>query len=226
VKYVSALICDVWFAESNMDRPALRALLDKAEVARREAFFKSSDKAQFTVGAALLRLIASHEIGTRPERLLVDRSCNYCSLPHGKPRIVGADLHVSKTHSDGTLAIALTRVAPIGVDLEVVTSQDIDELALFVLAPEEQALTNEDFFIYWSRKESLLKAIGIGLQVPMHDIKVSAAHEPAELISYRSAPMVASMQDLDTPRGYVGALTVLAQGCLEIHFHNGAAFFS
>jgi 4'-phosphopantetheinyl transferase len=220
------LICDVWFAESNMDRPALRALLDTAEVARREAFFKSSDKAQFTVGAALLRLIVSHEIGTEPERLQVDRTCTYCSLPHGKPRIVGADLHVSKTHSAGRLAIALTRVAPIGVDLEAVTSQDIDGLAPFVLSPKEQALTNEDFFIYWSRKESLLKAIGIGLHVPMHDVTVSATHEPAELVSFRSEPTVASMQDLETPPGYVGALTVLAQGCLELHFHDGATLLS
>jgi 4'-phosphopantetheinyl transferase len=220
------LVCDVWFADVELERPAHRALLDPAETARRVAFQRDADKALFTLGAALLRLIGARETGATPEALRVDRSCRQCGGPHGKPSIVGVDLHVSVSHSGGKVALAVTRAAPIGVDIEVVGEHDIEELARLVLTPDEKVSRVEDFFTYWCRKESVIKATGDGLRVPLKQVVVSPVDQRAALVSYRGAPLATSMRDLRIEPGYAAALTLLARGDLEMHTHDAARLLS
>ena len=54
-----------------------------------------------------------------------------------------------------------------------------------------------------------MKATGAGLLVAPTDVVVSPADEPPRLISYRGAPLVAQIFDLDIGAGYAGALTIL-----------------
>ncbi|WP_344461174.1 4'-phosphopantetheinyl transferase family protein [Kitasatospora kazusensis] len=94
--------------------------------------------------------------------------------PGGRPYLVGAGLglHVSITHGRGLAAVALTRLAPVGLDLEVVRAVPTLPLARkwFTGAEgewiEAQPLERRAaaFFWLWTRKEALGKALGIGLR--------------------------------------------------------------
>lgn len=214
--------CQVWFADIALQQAAHLALLDDIERGRRERYRQDVDQARFATGAALLRLVVAAELGIAPTSVRVDRACHRCGAPHGKPRVLGANLHVSVSHSGDLVALALTRDAPVGVDVEVMTDRDTAGLARTVLTDSEEIRGPADFYSYWCRKEAVVKATGDGLQVPLVDVVVSPPEAPARLISYQGAPLTCSMRDLPVDVGYAAALAVLAEGDLEIQIEDAA----
>jgi 4'-phosphopantetheinyl transferase len=189
------------------------------ERARREALRRPADRDRFTVAAALLRLVAARWTGLAPERVPVERTCDRCGKPHGRPRIPGYDLHVSISHSGRRVAVA-TAPVPVGVDVEEVRELSVAELSGYVLGPDEQADGLAGFFRYWARKESAVKATGDGLSVPLAGVRVSRPDEPARLLGYATRPeLVATMRDLAPVPGYAAAVTVLAPEPWQITEH-------
>jgi 4'-phosphopantetheinyl transferase len=119
-------------------------------------------------------------------------------------------LHVSVSHSGRLVVVATTRGGPIGVDVQEITDIDHRPLIDDVLASDEpRARSRQDFFTYWVRKESALKATGDGLRTALNAVQTTAPNAPPQLISYRGAPLPASMSDLHLARRYAAAVTVL-----------------
>jgi 4'-phosphopantetheinyl transferase len=216
----------VWFADLASVRPAHLRLLNDVEQERRGRYRQEADRARFTVGAALLRLVVADELGVGPTDVRVDRTCARCGEPHGKPRVSGADVYVSISHSGDKVALALTREAAIGVDVEAIGVRDVAGLARTVLVAAEPLSRPADFFTYWCRKEAIVKATGDGLQVPLIEVVVSAADEPARLITYRGAALISSVCDLPIDGGYAAALAVLAEGEIDVSIHQAADVLS
>jgi len=218
----TTLSCQVWFADLGAERPEHLALLDEVERGRRVRYQRDVDRTRFTVAAALLRLVVAHETGTGPGSVRIDRSCEQCGAPHGKPRVLDAGLHVSVSHSGDRVAVAMTRDAPVGVDVEVITERDVAGLAHSVLSDAEPVSRTEDFYTYWCRKESVVKATGDGLRVPLIGVVVSPASDPARLVSYQGVSLASSMCDLAAGSGYAAAVTVMAEGELAVGIHDAA----
>jgi 4'-phosphopantetheinyl transferase len=97
--------------------------------------------------------------------------------PLGKPVVTSAPGYdVSLSHSGSFAAVALSRGAPVGVDIEIRRpALDIDNLAVATFAPSEMAAWRQldgasrlaAFLRFWCRKEAVLKAIGTGLSADM-----------------------------------------------------------
>ena len=121
-------------------------------------------------------------------------------------------LHASITHSGDLVGLALTAVAPVGLDVERISDVDIEGLTRLVLHPDEKAPDPDAFFTFWTRKEAVVKATGDGLGAPLAQVRVSDPGEPPELLAYpyRAAPPVAHLVDLRPADGYRAALAVLA----------------
>lgn len=186
-------------------------LLDPVEQARHRHGRDEAGAQRSALAAVVLRLAAAGVLGADPAELAVTRQCGSCDRPHGRPRIVGDPVHVSVSHSGDRVAVAVTAVAPVGIDVELVSALDPDELAAQVLGPDEVVVHPRDFFVCWTRKESVVKATGTGLRVPLRQVLVSGAGAPARLLCCPGLPAgAASMHDLSPGPGYVGALTVLA----------------
>ena len=111
-----------------------------------------------------------------PQRLRVDRTCRRCAAQHGKPRLPDhPGLDVSVAHAGEHVAVALARGPRIGIDIERIRDVDVDvdvvELARSAFASDEAAeiaaLPAGDraaaFFELWTRKESIVKALGVGI---------------------------------------------------------------
>jgi 4'-phosphopantetheinyl transferase len=209
----------VWWAGPSQATGAHLRLLNPAELARREALRQAADRDRFTVAAALLRLVAGRLTGLAPDRVPVERTCDRCGRPHGKPRITGYDVHVSVSHSGDRVAVA-TAAVPVGVDVEQVRELPLAELGAHTLGPGERAADLAGFFTYWARKESVVKATGDGLSVPLPGVLVSGPDEPARLLGYRTRPgLVATMRDLNPGSGYAAAVTVLADEPWQVTEH-------
>src|SRR5262249_37994572 len=104
--------------------------------------------------------------------------------PHGKPRLCkshSSRLNFSLSHRAGMAAIALANDASAGVDIERVCElTELDHLIADNCSPEEQqtlanapqAEKNRMFLRQWTRREALLKAVGLGLNYPMHRLTI------------------------------------------------------
>lgn len=107
------------------------------------------------------------------------------------PRRDGVALRHSVSHTDGVLLIAAAADCRVGVDVERVRDRGISALPSHALSQHELAVysTAEPrdrlpvFLAYWTRKEALLKAAGVGLAVEPSLIEL-------DLSAGRSQPLV------------------------------------
>ena len=202
--------CSVHVAHRRHLRDAHRGLLDDREIERRRRYRLAADRDRFTLAAVLLRTVAGRAIGVDPAAVVIDRICESCGEPHGRPRLPGSGLEVSISHSGHLVAVAVTAAGPVGVDIERVGVAHPD-LASTVCAGSElrHVHTAEDFYAYWTRKEAVLKATGDGLRRPMTTVVVTPPTVPPTLISLDGRPGVAGrLADLRLG-GYAGAVAVL-----------------
>jgi 4'-phosphopantetheinyl transferase len=213
----------IWWADTDWLRDRHLTVLDGAEAGRRTEFRHSADWRRFALGAVLLRLATARQLGSPPRSVPVDRTCPDCDRPHGRPWLPGVGLHVSVSHSGRLVVVATTRGGPIGVDVQEITDIDHRPLVDDVLAPgEPRVRSRQDFFTYWVRKESALKATGEGLRTALNAVRTTAPDAPPELLSYRGAPLRASMTDLRLATRYAAAVTVLTPDPVAAEIRSAA----
>jgi 4'-phosphopantetheinyl transferase len=177
---------------------------------------RAEDRTRQVLGAVLLRLAAGAATGTPPASVVVDRTCPRCAEPHGKPHLPDTGLHASITHSGDLVGLALTPVAPVGLDVERISDVNVEGLSRTVLHPDERGEPDE-FFTYWTRKEAVVKATGDGLGVPLADVRVSGPTQRPEILSYPGRDgLPARLVDLRPAPGYRAALAVLTAEPIRI----------
>ena len=212
--------CDVWWASTAWTRPWHADVLSDDERARRTRLWDEGHRAQYTVAAALLRLVAAPLTERAATHVVVDRSCPSCGRHHGRPRLTGTGLHVSISHSGATVAVAVSSAGAVGVDVQRVDDEAVDELSPLVLAESEagHVAVARDFFTYWTRKEALVKATGDGVTVPLREVVVTPPGAPPRLLGYpRQGELAAQLRDLSPDPRYVGALAVLSPWPVVVH---------
>jgi 4'-phosphopantetheinyl transferase len=127
------------------------------------ALAREEDRARHATGAWLADVLAAAHGGPTAR---VRRA-------QGKPPVVdGAPLHLSVSHGGAWVAVAISALAPIGVDVEPIQgNRDLDEIAHLILAPSEQDVLDRTrprdrdrtILTAWTRKEAALKVTGDGL---------------------------------------------------------------
>ncbi|MER6583005.1 4'-phosphopantetheinyl transferase superfamily protein [Nonomuraea sp. NPDC001023] len=229
--------CQVWWAGPR-DHPegTLLSVLSEPELERAARFRREADRRRFLTGSWLLRTASAVQLGVRPEDVVVDRSCPDCTRYHGKPQVraPGFPLHVSVSHSEDRVAVAVTTEGPLGVDVEAVPADPVDDLARCALTEAElavlEAFPQEDryeaFAKVWVRKEAALKATGHGLRVPPTEVAVSGPADDPALLSWPLdiPPESLRFRVLSPGRGYVAAVAVITGRPVEaVEFHLPAA---
>jgi 4'-phosphopantetheinyl transferase len=217
----------VWWAPTALARPWHRNLLDHTEHVRRQRLRFPADQDRFTVGVALLRLLTARRTGLPPTAVAIDRTCPTCDRPHGRPIVTGSGLHVSVSHSGAWVAVAVSTVAEVGVDVEHIGTDDLTALASRVLtADEASAIAGPaDFYRFWTRKEALVKATGDGLSAPLDRVRVSP--DPPRLLAYPGRPdLVAHIVDMSPGPAYAGAVAVLTGSPVEVVAHDATALLT
>ncbi len=162
------------------DAERLAGVLTSADTVRARRWRQADDQARSIVASALLRIAAASMLGTGVQAVDLGRWCPRCGLTdHGRPVALGPGgrpvpaVHLSASHAGGLVVVAVTGAGPVGVDVERVGAATFDEFPRTVLTSREQrALTvvpETDQARWctrlWTRKEALLKALGLGLTV-------------------------------------------------------------
>lgn len=168
---VWVLDLDLEAALSDADWSVLS--VDEQQKALRFSFHADRVRAVAT-RAALRRLLAS-ELDCHPAAVAIAKAAL------GKPMLVGdhgIDFNVS--HSGHQALIALCRGGAVGIDIECRTDTvDVASLSPLVFTPLERDAAEEDldFFDRWVVKESVLKALGLGITEYLQAFSVFAAED-------------------------------------------------
>ena len=101
--------------------------------------------------------------------------------PHGKPFAPGLGICFNLSHS-GEYALCAVCESEIGCDIEKIGPAPLDVAKRFfpreeyidILSQPTPALQNERFFLYWTIRESYMKAVGTGLSLPQDAFRVCA----------------------------------------------------
>jgi 4'-phosphopantetheinyl transferase len=224
--------CQVWWTRpAAADDSRLLGLLDDAELARHGRLLREEDRARFLAAHALARILAARHTGVRPRAIAWA-----AGAPHVKPRFAGAAaaLEVSLSHSAERVVVAISRGVEVGVDVERVgAAPEEDSLAESVLGANElrelsavaPPLRAAAFCRYWTRKEAVLKAAGVGLSVEPELIAVTPPGRPAGLVSWSGPARPARavhLYDLAVEAGYAAALASIGEP-VERSEHDGSA---
>lgn len=154
--------------------PGGETLLTKEERDRAHRFVGPLLQRRFVAARARLRALLGDHLGRDP------RSLVFLLNEFGKPRL--ADLpgvHFSLSHSQDRALLAVSDGPEIGADLEMMRAVDHLDLARRYFHPDEVRTIErhrdprQAFFRVWTLKEAVVKAIGLGLALPLDDFAVS-----------------------------------------------------
>ncbi|NTS39487.1 4'-phosphopantetheinyl transferase superfamily protein [Flavisolibacter sp. BT320] len=136
------------------------------EKQRAARFVQTEDRNRFLLGRKMLRSLVGYFYGTPPESVKIKTGSN------GKPFLSTNEerpIFFNLSHAGHWVLLSMG-LSESGVDVEAINHIDSPEdLFAACLSPEEQEALQEApdkrqlFCTYWTRKEALLKATGIGL---------------------------------------------------------------
>lgn len=150
---------------------ALLKLLSESEKDQAGRFRRENQRDAYILNHSLLRIFLSRASGIPPKEIL------FKSEAAGKPYTEAEGLpHFNISDTDTTILQGFAPF-PLGVDIEAVSpDMDIEPISGRFFSVREirriHKKGREWFFKYWSRKEALLKATGIGITTMLPCIEV------------------------------------------------------
>ncbi len=166
----------VWLldgAQAGEHAATARRFLSEEEQARAARFRSAEYGVLWSWFRAGLREILAQYVKSEPAAL------EFQAGAHGKPALDergDCALYFNLSHAGQLALVAVTRCAPVGVDLEYMRElSDREALVKRFFSAAEQAAFNRlpaaehhpAFYRIWTRKEALIKANGIGLSAPL-----------------------------------------------------------
>ncbi|MFF4570649.1 4'-phosphopantetheinyl transferase family protein [Streptomyces sp. NPDC001410] len=180
-----------WWPLGEATDPADFVLLDEQERARMRRFHAPRDAAAFTTTRAGARRAVAGLLGVPAHTVRFGRRiCPGCGdADHGPPAVVRppVPLAISLSRTDGCGVLAVRAGDWVGVDVEAYRPMESEALAQLVLTPDEtdRILSLPEgpgrtslFHRAWTRKEAVVKAVGLGLLgMPLNTLDVAPGQE-------------------------------------------------
>lgn len=106
---------------------------------------------------------------------------NIATTCYGKPYIKGSDVKFNIAHSENMVVCAINEMVEVGVDIEVLRNISPKDFRLQMTEGEWARIfhsknISSSFFDYWTQKESVIKAIGMGLSIPLKSFEIIKNH--------------------------------------------------
>jgi 4'-phosphopantetheinyl transferase len=222
----------VWRASLDQNAKVianLASLLSQDEYERAVKYYRVVNRDRFIVGRGVLRKIISAYLSLSPGEL------RFTYNEFGKPAVSndqnGLAINFNLSHSAELVLYAVTRGRVVGIDIEYIRKDfatleiaehffSKDEVAALKSLPLDQRTTG--FFNCWARKESFIKAKGMGVSYPLNRFTVSLApSEPPALLNFDDEREVArwKMYELRPGAGYAAALIISDPPVILKQFH-------
>ena len=148
----------------------------------------------------------------------------YCNQ-HGKPSLKNErgsnSIYFNLSNSENICVFVFTEDGDIGVDVEKIHDMtNMDSIVESFFSPSEninfcslpKQSRKKSFFKYWTRKEALLKAMGIGLSFPLDKVDVISGQEESSDAFIKTTELNSktewTIQDINIFEGFASALAL------------------
>lgn len=175
VVYVWHATVDQFTARDDDARARALAILRPAEQERHARYRHDADRQMFLIGRVMARAIVADALGVPPH------DWPWREGARGRPEVDQPDCPVSfnLAHSAGLVVCALSRLGPVGVDVEHRFRTPLDHALVTRCCADDEAADvdaqgehwRDRFLKYWTLKESYLKAVGLGISVHLPDVR-------------------------------------------------------
>lgn len=180
---------EVWLLELDVGLPvpdAELALLSAEERVHAQRFRRQEDRVRSVATRAALRRLVGARLMLPPDRL------RFVVNAYGKPRLEdGSEIEFNVSHAGCCALIALSTSGSVGVDIEcedrILDAKNLEDLAAYVFSPLERRIalqTSKDFIRHWVAKESVLKALGLGISEHLQSVSILPRDDEAYKIAH------------------------------------------
>lgn len=195
---------DVYFFDS--DTSAFDDTLSDVERSRCARFATPLLRNRFRTCHAGKRAILSRYLRRRPSEVA------FVTGRYDKPALADNAIAFNLSHSANWVAMAVA-VDEVGVDCERIdASVDFHGLLPTVAHPQERIDGRHAFYRIWTRKEAVMKQLGLGFQLAPVRVRVPAADTPlhawqgTHIDDPGSAERAPLLRDVPAPAGYCAAV--------------------
>jgi len=193
----------VWFLAADaigISEAQLLHELPPEEQARAARFMQPSKRLAWAAAHVALRRILSCALGCAAHDL------HLATGPRGKPALHAlhcSPLAFSLSHASSYVAIGMVPAGTVGIDIEPFNAHAAADISARVCCPDEYDPANlaPSFARAWTRKEAVLKALGVGLIDDLAGVHVG--HLPLGTAG-RVGDL--QLQDLPAPTGYAASV--------------------
>lgn len=151
----------------GLDQRAAVAMLSHDERARLARFHSPVHRERYALAHAFVRVLLASYIDAEPQDLTIERRSG------GKPFLVDdRSLFFSLSHSEDVVAVGITRVGEVGIDIEVERNvpNALSVARALMPAPEFASfellsgpMRSRALLEWWTRREAVAKASGVGI---------------------------------------------------------------
>jgi 4'-phosphopantetheinyl transferase len=170
-------VVEVYFAKTRDILPEysrLMSFINIRDKLKAEKLSIEEDRYTSLICHSLLRLILSRKLNTDHASLEI------LNEGRNKPRLKGNSIFFNISHTRDSFVFAISERSEIGIDLEKVDRNidfmsiakkffSNDEYAFILKKPED---SRNRFFLLWTRKEAVLKAMGTGIISSLSHVEV------------------------------------------------------
>ncbi len=190
---VHVYACDI----ATLDIRDLLPLLTKEELTRAKSFRQQADADRFSTGRVITKKLLGYYGVMDPSAIIIKPGDNGKPIAYSDSPTVLPFFNIS--HSGNKVLIAFSN-DPVGIDVEQVKNVELKILSETVFSSEEFHLFKTAdysinmFYQLWTRKEALLKNVGVGLLDDLRSIDISQkvdtdfvkayTHEELALLSF------------------------------------------
>ncbi|MCE7914049.1 MAG: hypothetical protein DYH15_05040 [Nitrosomonas sp. PRO4] len=168
---------EAWLVKLDLQLPIEKAdflILSESERVRAMSFETHADQVRSVATRAAVRKLIANKVAVPPNEL------KFATNQYGKPFLQGsANIDFNVAHTGHYALIAISTIGQVGVDIENCSRQlDARALTEYVFTDVERqlgSLSTENFFKHWVAKESVLKAVGIGISEHLQTISILPA---------------------------------------------------
>lgn len=185
-------------------------LLSRDEKKRANRMRFEKNRREFVMARGALRMILGGYLHRAPRQVIFGEN------EYGKPELInGKRITFNVSHSHGLVLLAFAKACSVGIDVERVLDLEYsvmaqrffahDEAQKLLSLPESEQL--QAFYVCWTRKEALVKAVGDGLSHPLDQFEVTfTLDEPADILRISRNENHWHIWDLSELPGYAAAL--------------------
>jgi 4'-phosphopantetheinyl transferase len=219
----------IWLADLELSGEKLeyfKLILSSDESIRASKFHFEKDRKRYAIARGALRIILSKYLN------IPEKDIHISNTKFGRPYVDEKHeitwLNFNLSHSNMLAIYAVTRSRDIGIDIEYVRQmEDANGIVQRFFSEEEISLFNsmpEDgktwaFFKLWTRKEAYIKALGLGLQMPLNEFTaVSTLEEEQFLLENSNAKKNYLIKSLSLNPDYAGALAIESDEHMSFNF--------